>query len=54
MYMDKDLIKDKLYQLINQFNQRQINYRAFYFPLLDNRDPFYDGSQRASKILFYL
>ena len=30
MYIDKDLIEDKLYQLIDQFNERKINHRDFY------------------------
>ena len=30
MYIDKDLIEDKLYQLIDQFNERKINRRDFY------------------------
>ena len=36
MYMDKDLVEDKLYQLIDQFNERKINHRDFYFVLLCN------------------
>ena len=36
MYMDKDLIEDKLYELIDQFNERKINHRNFYFALHDN------------------
>ena len=43
MYMDKDLIEDKLYQFIDQFNERKINYRNFYFEFLNNIRPFYDG-----------
>ena len=30
MYMDKDLIEQKLYKLVDQFNERQINNRDFY------------------------
>ena len=52
MYMDKDLIEDKLYQLIDQFNERKINHRDSYFVLLDNIHPFYDGNARTCKILF--
>ena len=29
MYMVKDLIEDKLYQLIDQFHQRKINHKDF-------------------------
>ena len=36
MYMDKDLIKDKLYQLIDQFSERKVNYRNCCFVLLEN------------------
>ena len=28
--MDKDLIEDNLYQLIDQFSEGKINYRGFY------------------------
>ena len=30
MYMDKDLVEEKLHQLINQFNERKINHRYFF------------------------
>ena len=30
IYMDKDLIEDKLYQLDDQFNERKINHRDFH------------------------
>ena len=29
MYMDKELIEDKLYQIINQFNYRKITSTKF-------------------------
>ena len=51
MHMDKDLIKDKLYELIDQFNERKINRRDFYSVLLDNTQPFYDGNKRTCKII---
>ena len=51
MHMDKDLIKDKLYELIDQFNEREINGRDFYSVLLDNTQPFYDGNKRTCKII---
>ena len=50
MYMDKDLIEDKLYQLIDQFSERKINHSDFYFVLLDDIHPFYDGNGRTCKI----
>ena len=31
MYMDKDLIEDKLYEIIDQFNERKINHRDFFW-----------------------
>ena len=52
MYIDKDLIEDKLYQLIDQFNERKINRRDFYWELLDSIHPFYEGNGRTCKILF--
>ena len=47
MHMDKDLIEDKLYQLIDHFNERKINHRGFYFVLTDDIHPFYDGNWRT-------
>ena len=44
IYMDKDLIENKLYQLLDQFSVRKNNHRDFYFALLDNIHPFYDGN----------
>ena len=43
MYMDKNLIEDELYELIDQFNKRKISHINFYFTLLDNEHPFFDG-----------
>ena len=54
MYIDKDLIEDKLYQFMDQFNERKINHREFYFPLIDNIHPFCDGKGRTCKKLFQL
>ena len=51
--MGKDLIEDKLYQLKDQFNERKINHKDFYFALLDHINPFYDGSGRCCKMLLY-
>ena len=52
MYMGKDLIEDKLYQLVHQFNERRINHRDFYSTLPNNRHLFYDGNGKICKILF--
>ena len=38
--MNKDLIEDKLYHLLDKFSKRKINHRDFYFVLLGNRHPF--------------
>ena len=55
MYRDKDLIEDKLYELIDQFNKRNNFYhRNLYFALLNNMHPFYDGNESTFKVLFYL
>ena len=51
-YMDKKLIEDKLYQIIDQFNKRKITSTKFYSILLNKMYQFYDGNGRACKILF--
>ena len=45
-YMDKDLIEDKLYKSIDQFNKRNINHRDFYIALINNIYQFYDENVR--------
>ena len=52
MYVDKDLIELKLYQLIDQFNKRKTDHRNFYFVLFDNIYTFYDENGRTYKVLF--
>ena len=57
MYIDKDLIENKLYQfnerkIIDQFNERKITPAKFYSILLNDIHPFYDGNGRTWKILF--
>ena len=52
IYMDKDLIEDKLYQIIDQFNERKITPLKFYSILLNEMHPFYDGNGRTCEILF--
>ena len=42
MYMDKDLIEDKLYELKYQFCERKINHKVYYVALFNNTRPFYD------------
>ena len=51
-YMDKDLIEDKLYELIDQFNERKINSRNLHFALLNNVSSFYDANRRILVTLF--
>ena len=51
--MSKDLIEDKLYQIIDQFNERKITNVKFYTILLNKKHPFYGGNGRiSSRILF--
>ena len=52
MYIDKDLIEDKLYQIIDQFNERKITTTTFYSIPLNKTYPFYDRRGRTCKILF--
>ena len=52
MYMDKELIGNKLYQIIDQFNERKIASTKFYSILLNKIHPFYDGNSRTCKKLF--
>ena len=52
MYMDKELIEDKLYQIMDQFNERKIISTKFYSIPLNKMHPFYDGNGRTCKIMF--
>ena len=52
MYMGKDLIQDKLYQVIDQFNKREITAVQFYSIILNQKHPFYDLNVRTCKIMF--
>ena len=54
MYMDKDLIENKLHQTINQFNERKITSTKFYSILLNKIHPFYDGNGRTGKCLLMI
>ena len=54
MYMNKDVIEDKLYQIINQFNERKITYIRFYSRFLHKTHPFYDRNDRTCKILLLM
>ena len=50
MFMGKELIDDKLYQIIDQLNERKITSTKFYSILLNKIHPFYDGNGRICKI----
>ena len=50
--MDRYLIQDKLYQIIDQFNERKIIPVKFYSTLLNKIHPFYDWNGRKCNILF--
>ena len=45
------LIEDKLYQVIDQVNERKITSTKFYAILLIKIHSFYDGNGRVCKIL---
>ena len=56
--MDKEIIEDKLYQIIDQSNERKLTSIKFYsilFPkiisIYSKIHPFYDGNGRTWKIL---
>ena len=51
MYMDKDLIEDKVYEMKDKFSERKIMLEV-YSLLLNRPHPFYDGNGRTCKILF--
>ena len=40
MYMDKDFVEDRLYQIIDQINERKITSAKFYSILLNKIYPF--------------
>ena len=44
--------RDKLYQLVDQLNERKINHRDFYSALPDIIHPSYDENGRTCTILF--
>ena len=52
MYIDKDLIEDRLYQIIDQFNEIKITSAKFYSILLNKTHPIFDGNGRTCKMLF--
>ena len=50
--MDKELIEDKFYQIIDQFNGRKITSAKVYSILFNKIPSFYKGIGRTCKILF--
>ena len=52
IYVDKYLLEEGLYQLIDQCNERKICHRVFCFVLLDKIHSLYDGNGRICKIIF--
>lgn len=52
IYIVKDLIKDKIYQVINHVNEKKSIAVKFYLILLSKIHPFYGGNGRTSRMLF--
>ena len=52
MYIDKELIEDKFYQIIDQLKERKITSTKFNSILLNKIYPFYDRNGKMCKILF--
>ena len=51
MYIDKDILEDKIYQTKHQFNGKKITPVRCYTILLNKIHPFFDGKGRTCKIL---
>ena len=47
MYLDKDLIEDKLYRIMDQFIEREITPVKFYSKIFSEIHPFFDGNGRT-------
>ena len=50
MYLDKDLIEDKLYRIMDQFIEREITPVKFYSKIFSEIHPFFDGNGRTCKM----
>ena len=50
--MDKELIEDRFYQILDQFNERKVTFTKVYSILFNNIHSFYKGIGRTCKILF--
>ena len=51
MHMNKLLMEDKLYHIIDQFNKRKVTSAESYSLILNKIHQFYDGNGRKCKIL---
>ena len=51
MYMEKELIEYKLYQITDQFNEGKITSPKIYSILSNKMHSFYYGNGRTCKIL---
>ena len=47
MYTDKELIENKLYQIIDQFSERKVTSTKLYWIILNKIHPFYDINGRT-------
>ena len=47
IYIEKDLLEDKFYRIIDQINERKITPVKFYLIFLNEIHPFYDGNGRT-------
>ena len=52
LYLDKSLIEPAPYQLVDEFNEREVTHNQFSNIFLDLIHPFRDGNGRTCKILF--
>ena len=52
MYMDKELIENKIYKIIDQIHERKITSTKSYLILLNKIHRFYDRNVRTFKVLF--
>ena len=52
IYMNKELINDKLYQIIDQLHERKITSTKFYSIFLNKINQFYDWSSGTCLMMF--
>ena len=52
LYLENDLIGNKLCQMIGQLNERKITPKVFYSIIPNKIHPFYDENEKTSKVLF--